>query len=220
MLFAQGCIAAQEAALAPALDPARALGAKGRALKAEAEKSYETEKAACQNQAIAFGCMSAAKQRRIDTRRAAEALLRQGRQAERHARRAAAEAQAASREAAAPVREAGQRVDIERFRERQAQRAAERERSLAEEVSRLGDRHGKLAAERAKRQQRLAQRQDAKLAKYDPRRSSSRAERERRHVERVQKIDQRRRQYAELLKTREAAAAASRASESAGVFAR
>jgi DnaJ-domain-containing protein 1 len=72
--FAQGGIAAQEAALAPALDPARALDAKDRALKAEVERSCEAEKAVCQNRAIAVGCRSAAKQRRIDTRRTAKAL--------------------------------------------------------------------------------------------------------------------------------------------------
>ena len=137
LMLAQAGISAQTAAPPLSLDDARAQRAKGKALKAEAEARYETERAECQSKLIAVSCMSTAKERHMHALREADALEREGRQAEREVHRLEVEAKAARRAAEAPGREAKQEADAERYREREAQRAAERERNLAAESAKL-----------------------------------------------------------------------------------
>ena len=219
-MFAQACVSAQTATVQPALslDDARAQRARSKLLKAEAEKAFEAEKAACQNKVIAINCLSSAKERHTEAVKVADAMQREAHQAEREAHRLDAEAKAAKRQAEAPAREARQKADIETYRDKETQRAAERERISAEEPAKLDSRRRKLAAEQAARQKKLVERQqeDTKLAAKAPENAKKRAERERQHAERVKKIDERARDYAELLKRREVEDAARQAGASGG----
>jgi hypothetical protein len=61
------------------LDEARAMRARGKALKTEAEQTYKNERAVCRSQAIAINCLGSAKERRSIAVSAADALERQGR---------------------------------------------------------------------------------------------------------------------------------------------
>lgn len=219
-LLAQTTVSAQMANLPTALslEEARAMRARGKALKAEAERTFKEEEAVCRSQAIAINCLSSAKERRATAVGAADALERQGRDAEREVRRQQVEARSAQRAAEASGREARQQADAEAYREQQARRAAERERDLAEESAKAERLRGKFAAEQAARQKRLEQRrkEDAQRAEQAPEIARKRAERERRHAERVKKIDERARRHAESLKNREAEEAARRAAGSGG----
>jgi len=219
LMFTQAWASAQTggASSVLTLDDARAQRVRGKALKAEAEARYETERLACQNKLIAVSCLSAAKQRRTDELKAADTLEREGRKAEREAHRMEVEAKAVRREAEAPGREAKQQTDVERYREKGAQRAAERERSMALESARTEGRRNKLAAQQAVRQKKLEERrkENAKRAEKAPENARKRAAKERQYADRVKKIDERARQYAELLKRREAEEAARQAAASA-----
>ena len=101
LMFAQSWAVAQTADAPPRLTPdqARAQRAKARDMKEQARKTYEAEVKACQGKAIAIGCMSSAKERRTETLQQADALEREGRNAERDASRREAEAKAATRTA-------------------------------------------------------------------------------------------------------------------------
>lgn len=192
------------------LDQARAQRAKAKDLKAQARKTFEAEKKACQDKAIAIGCMSSAKDRRAESFRQADALEREGRMVEREALRQEVDKKAAKREAEAPGRQAREQADIERYRESEAKRVAERERRQAAEVARIESRRSKLAAEQAARQKKTEERRqkDAKLAAEAPEMARKKAERERKHAERVKKIDERKRKNAEQQRRWEAKQAA------------
>ena len=199
------------------LDEARIQRSKGKTMKDEAEKAFALDKAACSAKAIAIGCMSSARERRAAALQQADALERAGRNRERELRRAEIEAKAAKRAAEAPAEAARQQEDVAQFREKQAQRAAERERLKAEHASQLEARRSKAAEEREARQRRQEEirQEDARRAAEAPANAKKRAERERAHAEKVRKIDERARQYADLLKRREAEQAARQSAASA-----
>jgi hypothetical protein len=208
LLLVHALVSAQTAdAPSPlSLDEARAQRARGKALKVEAEKTYQSEKAVCQSKAIAINCMSSAKEKRIEAVRSAEAIEREGHKAEREAHKREVDAKAAKRAVEAPGREAKEQADVERYRDKEIQKAADRERNLTEEAAKLESRRSKLAAEKAARQKRVEEqsKEDAKRAAKAPENARKRAEREKDHADRVKKIDERARQYDELLKRRKA----------------
>jgi hypothetical protein len=223
LMLVQACASAQTAGApqktdAPSsltLKEAQAQRTRAKALKAGADKAYAADRKACQKQAIAIGCMSAAKERRSELTRQADVLEREARAVELEARRREVEAKAAKREAAAPVREAKQQTDAERYRESEAKRAAERERRRAEEPEKLESRRAKVAAEQAARERKVEKQQklDAKRAADAEDRARKKAEGERQHEERVRKIEERKQNYAEKLKRREAKQAKQQAAQ-------
>jgi hypothetical protein len=206
-----------EAPPAPSLDEARAWQVRGKALKSEAEARYTEDKAICQSKLIAFNCLSSAKERHSAAVKEATALEQGGRKAEREIRRNEREAKTAKREAEAPAREAKEQADVERHREKESLRVAERERNRVDAANSLEARRSMAAAERAAQQQRIAERrkEDAERAQKAPENARKAAERKRQHAELVKKIDERERQYADLLKRREAEAAARQATAAA-----
>ena len=78
LMLAHACTLAQTADTSPpiSLDDARAQRVTGKALKDEAQKTYEAERAACQSKAIAISCMSSAKEKRIEAVRRGETMER------------------------------------------------------------------------------------------------------------------------------------------------
>jgi hypothetical protein len=220
LVFAYALVSAQtvDAPHPLSRDDAHAQRLKGKVLKGEAEARYVTEKAECQSKMIAIGCLSSAKERHAVAVKAAETMEREGHQAEREAHKREVEAKAAKNEVEAPGREAKERADVEHYRETEAHRAVERERSLGEEPAKLEIRRSKVAAERAARQKKVEEqrKEDAKLAEQAPKNAKKRAEREKQHAENVKKIDERARQYAELLKRRKAEEAARQAAQTSG----
>lgn len=219
LMLAHPWVSAQTAAPVPplTLDEARVQRSKAKTLKDEAEKTFALDKAACSAKAIAIGCMSSARERRAAALQKADALEREGRNRERELRRAELEAKAAKRAAEAPAEQARQEEDAAQFREKKAQRAAERERLKAEHATQLEARRSKAAAEREAKQRRQAElrQEDARRAAESPGNAKKRAERERAHAEKVRKIDERAKQYADLLKRREAEQAAKQSAAAA-----
>jgi hypothetical protein len=195
------------------IEEARAQRARGKSLKTEAEARYEAEKAECQGKLIAIGCVGSAKDRHALAVREAEALERGGREAERELRRRELEEKEARRAAEAPARAAREQADAARYREKEGQRAAERERRQTEDLGKQDTRRSELAAERAAKLKKIEDKrqEEARHAARAPERAAKRAERERQHRERAKKIDERKQQYAETLKRREADEAAKKA---------
>jgi colicin import membrane protein len=224
LIFSQTWASAQtaDAPSSLSLDQARQQRVRAQALKDSAENTFAAEKAVCKSKAIAINCLSSARERRAVAVREANALESEGRKVEREARNREIEAKAAKRAAEAPALEAKERADAEGYRDREARRAVERKRKQAEEATKLETRRAEVAAKRAAQEKRLEARrvEDARRAARAPELAKRRAEREKEHAERVRKIDERKRNYADLLKKREVEAAAKKAAESDSVSAK
>lgn len=218
LLLGHGLMAAQAADSGSplSLDEARAQRLRAKNLKDEAEKRYESDKAVCRSKTIAITCLSSAKERRAEAVKEADVLGREGRRVEREIHRKELEAKAAKREAEAPARDAREQADVELYREKESRKAVERQRKSAEEPAQIEARRSKLAADKAAQKLRLEDRkkEDARRAQIAPENVKKKTEREKQHAARVRKIDERARQYADLLKRRKTEEAAKKAVQS------
>ncbi|MBI5109304.1 MAG: hypothetical protein HZA62_11205 [Rhodocyclales bacterium] len=214
LLLLSSALEAQEAPV-PRITADNAPAAKARAkeIRTAAQQRFESDKADCNTRMLAIGCLSAAQDRRAESVRQAEAIQREANRAERDAREAKLAEKEARRAAREKDDEGGRPVAEANYREQGAKRAAEREARQAAEQARLDSQRSRVAAEREAKQRKIEERrlEDARRAAAAPENARKAAERKRKHAEKVHKIEQRQRDYAEKLKYREAEKAAEEA---------
>lgn len=154
------------------LDEARAERARASEIKAEAERVFKEDEAACYQRVLVNDCLETAKKKRLKTIREARAIDKVGRDAERQHERLRVEEREAARAADAPRRAAEQRIEGRQYREEVERKAAERDAKIAEKERKAEEGRRRLAAEEAERREKLEAR-----ARKDAERESKKAER-------------------------------------------
>jgi hypothetical protein len=153
-----GALAQAQTAVPQNLEQADAQREQAKQMKADADKRYESEQAACYKKFLVNDCLADAKKRHTESLIAARKLDQPAREFQREEKRKEAAAQDAQRAAEAPQREAEQREQGEQYRSEQAAKAAEREKHAAEKEAQAAENRKKLAAEKAKRDAKNAER--------------------------------------------------------------
>jgi colicin import membrane protein len=148
------------------LEEAHAVRVRAEAMKAEAERRYAADQAACYQKFLVNDCLDAVRVPYTKAMIEARELDKTGRDVEREARRQELDAKDAARAAEAPQRAAEQQAEAERYRAEEAAKAAERQRKLADKAKQAEEGRRQAAAEQAARQEKLAKRarEDAERA--------------------------------------------------------
>jgi len=210
---------AQDATPLPPITPDTAAVARERAdaMREEAERRFQKEKAECSTRMIAIGCLSAAQERRSEAGREADAIRAESFRVEREARKSEFAEKEARRAVEARQREEREAQRAAKYREDEAKRAQERERRSEDAAAELESRRGKAGAGREDQLRALEERQreQARRAEAAKDNARKRAERLRQHDLKVREIEQRKRDYEYKLKARQAEKAAEEARRAA-----